>query len=371
MLSSINDQDVGSSATNEQEDVSEKKRRKSESRRKRQEAKSKKSSAKAVESKGKSEKKEESRKRKKRRKKDKDGRRGSDELAPLLSSYDLSYVIDHEDVEAQKVVLNSSESLSFVQSLQDFGKTLATDYFSRKPKVHHGKSSAYAEYYLESVATGRFKRILTKLDENGNLLYGAPEASEKDDYDPESLRQIMNVVDYLISSFFLVCEGILTGAALLESIIVFQVADERMFLQIYSPIALELRRLFYFLSVLSFVGACNKLEAEYENKKQWVSRGSRERSELFLYVFFYLLCLFISLISGPHADEMANTYVLRRDQGSGWLDELLLSPTLNLNTWRNLVVCRFLFSTIGWLLLCKDIHRDLYRGRMSRLRHED
>ena len=375
MLSSLNQPNVD--APDEEDQTKRRSKRRKSSRRDRDRSRAKsvehQDSTEAGDAKAADSKPEESmKKRRKRKKRGKEQRRGSDELAPLLSSYDLSYVIDREDVEAQRVALNSSETISFVQSLQEFGNAIATDYFggSVKSQAQAGKSG-FTEYYLESVSTGRFKRIVTKLDGNGHAVLQGKRESAKEEHNPENLGQIMNVVDYLISSFFLVCEGVLTGAALFESIIVFQVADERTFLQIYSPIALELRRLFYFLSVLAFVGSCDKLEAEYCSKKQWAARGSRERSELYFYVFFYLLTLLISLVAGPHADEMANTYILRQGDGSRWIDELLGSSTLNLTTWRNLVVSRFVFSMIGWLLLCKDIHRDLYRGRISRMKHQD
>merc|ERR1711861_120901 len=46
-----------------------------------------------------------------------------------------------------------------------------------------------------------------------------------------------------------------------------------------------------------------------------------------------------------------------------WKDALLSSPDFDLDEWKLTSEVRCVFSLLGWALLCKDVHRDLSRGR--------
>ena len=99
-------------------------------------------------------------------------------------------------------------------------------------------------------------------------------------------------------------------------------------------------------------------------------RQPSEKAELVLYVFLYAFSLGFTLICGPEADNMYNTYAsyTRDIKGTdadpdGWLAILKGDKTFDIKFWKVFAILRFVVSTLGWFLLCKDIHRDLSRGR--------
>jgi hypothetical protein len=241
------------------------------------------------------------------------------------------------------------------------------------------------EVYTEVLATGKFKRVIYQLDERGRRIAnesGAGGPAPAKEHSPRALRLMMLNVASLVDAFFLLCQGILSGAVIFQLIVVYQIAEQDTFIKIYAPFALEIRRMFYFLTTLSFVGVCDKYNAESSQSKSWALRGPRERTELALYVLAYFLTLITSLLAGPYADEIGNTYRSRAtptslgdvlfDVGAGtggvenamqWVEDLLASEQFPLVEWQMLITVRTIFAILGWMLLCRDVHRDLWRGR--------
>lgn len=271
---------------------------------------------------------------KKRRRSRRRSARDAAENVPLLTSFDFSYSIQKEDVEAQHVRLNVNESLSFAQALESYVKEVGNAFLS----TTNTKSANYDECYMESATTGRFKRFRSKLGKDG--LKAVKKKHTSNEYNPEGLRNTIQHVNQLLSSFFLLCSGILTGASMFEVIVVFQVTQEKLLLEIYGPIALEIRRISYFLSVLAVVGACDKFNVKCSYS---------------LIVLFYGLCLLFTLLSSPFSDEMGNTYAASQGDQTDWIEIIQTSTTFNLQTWKNLILCRFICSLIGWMLLSKII----------------
>jgi len=234
-----------------------------------------------------------------------------------------------------------------------------------------------------------------------------------------------------VNTVFLFCQGLLGGVSLLHLYLTFQSKDNAFFLKVYSPSSGEVRRMFFILSVASFVGACEKLSQVETDHASWKLRSGKEKAEIVGCCVMYLCALILTLMATPVADEMHFTYAKEGDWGeqygtgmewycgviersgktcaevhayranpnppagftgtvkctyinedhgdagvcpsSKFIDTSDGADTTGdpvyddwvamLAGWRWYVAFRFGAALLGWVLLCKDLHRDLSRGR--------
>jgi len=223
------------------------------------------------------------------------------------------------------------------------------------------------EIYMENPASGRFKRHLLDLTDTGErLLENSDGHHDKMNsvFTPEKLRATVDQLEWGLEGLFMIGQGALCGASLFQLIVVFQVVSEHeVFLSIYAPLCKEIRRVFFFLSVLALVAACDKLASERQDSSMWLRRNPCERAELWAYVGFYTCNLVSTLCAYRSIDEIYGYFLLYDNPIS--TDLILPSRSLDqsLTIWKVFICTRFAFAALGWILLCKDIQRDLLRGR--------
>eukprot|EP00515_Schizochytrium_aggregatum_P016086 CAMPEP_0202105014 /NCGR_PEP_ID=MMETSP0965-20130614/5787_1 /ASSEMBLY_ACC=CAM_ASM_000507 /TAXON_ID=4773 /ORGANISM="Schizochytrium aggregatum, Strain ATCC28209" /LENGTH=727 /DNA_ID=CAMNT_0048673891 /DNA_START=23 /DNA_END=2201 /DNA_ORIENTATION=- len=214
------------------------------------------------------------------------------------------------------------------------------------------------EVYVENVTSGRFNRVLYELDEQGRrLVYKRFRRGEESlsEFSPARLRSMMANVEYVLEGIFMVGQGLLAGGSLFQLIVALQIQDPAVLLSIYGPIAGEVRRMFFFLTVFSFVGVCDKITAERAQKKNWADRGAKERAELLSFGVLMFVCFVFTLLSWPVVSRISDAFEYSRPIDSEFV--------ATLTRWRLYVGLRFVFSAFAWLLICKDANRDLLRGR--------
>ena len=243
------------------------------------------------------------------------------------------------------------------------------------------------EFFLERKSSGHFKRVFHKVNAAGKRLDLERDTAEQslDQHlspnvdSPEAVSLMMETVAYLVNTVFLFCQGLLAGVALLHLYLTFQSQNDALFLKVYAPSAGQVRRMFFLLSVASFVGACEKLSHEHRNRDTWRRRSVSERAEIVLFCGLYLVSLLFTLLSTPTADDMYHTNMFEKDSNPEWFvaaterttrttdDRAFDDWNVKLSRWRVFVVVRFLCALISWILLCKDLHRDLSRGRQYKV----
>jgi len=313
-----------------------------------------------------------------------------------LTSKDLVIQVSKDDIEMQHKTLNFKEKIEYLSvsmyertplpGIRDiasytgpvkdavFEKGNIGDGGHGRVLVPSGSTARFGkgkrtkwreEVFQESVASGRFHRVFYDLNDLGErILDDKPRPEQEDhlpEYSPQKLRKMMDNIEYILEGIFMVAQGLLTGGSLFQLIVVLQISDPIALLNIYGPIASEVRRMFFFLSMLSFVGVCDKITAERNQKKRWNQRSHSERIEMHLYALLFFVCLVFSLLTWPLVDEI-----------EGALESLETAPSVfaigqsfqdTLEQWRVAVALRFAFAACGWLLVCKDTNRDLLRGR--------
>ena len=248
------------------------------------------------------------------------------------------------------------------------------------------------EFYLERQSSGDFKRVFHKVTASGKRVdFDCDHSPRQQSLDPrhnlnvdspEAVSHMMETVAYLVNTVFLFCQGLLAGVALLHLYLTFQSRDDAFFLKVYAPSAGQVRRMFFLLSVASFVGACEKLSHEHRNRDTWRRRSVSERFEIVLFCGLYLVSLLFTLLSTPTDDDMYHTNEFERESNPEWFVTAVGTDTFTgeeearsmggdwkgkLYRWRVYVVVRFLCALVSWILLCKDLHRDLSRGRQYKV----
>jgi hypothetical protein len=142
---------------------------------------------------------------------------------------------------------------------------------------------------------------------------------------------------------------------------VLQLQDARTFLAVYGPLAGEVRRMFYFLSTLAFVGVCDKIQAERDQQKSWKSRSAKERAEMVLYGLLFFLVLLFTLLTFKQVDHIEYHFAVFTAGAMGPAQEE--DAAITISRWRTFVALRFGFAAVGWVMVCQDANRDLLRGR--------
>jgi hypothetical protein len=229
--------------------------------------------------------------------------------------------------------------------------------------VSRGASRWNEEVFLENGSSGRFTRMLYELDASGKRVDdgSGPGEEELGEYTPERLRAAMDHVEYVLEGFFMVCQGLLAGGSLFQLIVVLQLQDARTFLAIYGPLAGEVRRMFYFLSTLAFVGVLDKIQAERDQQQSWKSRGAKERAEMVVYALLFFLVLLFTLLTFKQVDQIDYHFAVLAADAMGPAQEEDAATTIR--RWRTFVALRFGFAAVGWVMVCQDANRDLLRGR--------
>ncbi|GBG34882.1 Hypothetical Protein FCC1311_111052 [Hondaea fermentalgiana] len=221
------------------------------------------------------------------------------------------------------------------------------------------------EVFVEDAVGGRFQRVLYDLDETGRRVRtkGRRVAEEEvSEYSPQRLRSLMDQLEYVLEGIFMVGQGLLSGGSLFQLIVVTQLNDAETLLSIYGPLASEVRRMFFFLSVFSFVGVCDKLTAERNQKLNWAERSPSERVEMLAYWAMFSCCLVTSLLTWPYVDEITAAFEAYTSSEPGTF-VVASDFERTTRTWELAICLRFGFAALGWLLVCKDTNRDLLRGR--------
>ena len=95
---------------------------------------------------------------------------------------------------------------------------------------------SFEEVFVESSVSGRFKRMLYEIDGDGQRIRTGPRYEDDEERahrnSPRALRSMVLHAAYVLDAFFLLSQGIFSGAALMQLIIVLQISSEDTLLQV-------------------------------------------------------------------------------------------------------------------------------------------
>lgn len=326
-----------------------------------------------------------------RNKEEEEARRREAASRHLITGKELALRLDKDDLEHRHHALKCEEAQHFVAIpvLDNTPIPVCTDLdnFSANPVyersgeidncrgrvlVPQGGSRNFRargamrwreEVYVEDPVAGRFQRVLYELDENGRRVRTKGKRTKDEDiseYSPQRLHSLVDQLEYILEGVFMLGQGLLSGGSLFQLIVILQIGDTETLLSIYGPLCAEVRRMFFFLAVFSFVGVCDKVTAERNHKQHWTERSPTERVEMLGYWIMFFCCLLTTLLTWPLVDEISET-------SQAYLEDSTYNISSDfegtVSRWVMIIIFRFGFAAFGWLLVCKDTNRDLLRGR--------
>ena len=235
-----------------------------------------------------------------------------------------------------------------------------------------GKFSRSVYVYVESASTGRFFRYAVDPSSSTSEVSSFEDPSQtttgRGEHDFEKSREAaMQRLERLMHTGFLILQGLLAGYSGETVYEAFASTTKEAFLEEYSTLANETRRFYYILTTISFVGALNNWRSVVDSNEAWRSRNFVEKAELLLLVLIYVAGLCFTLITGVY--DMDFYY------HNGIKDSALAADTkwfmvalqdeefeYTVTIWRALCVGRFCCVIIGWLVVCRILHRSSGRA---------
>eukprot|EP00297_Palpitomonas_bilix_P013254 CAMPEP_0113891112 /NCGR_PEP_ID=MMETSP0780_2-20120614/14560_1 /TAXON_ID=652834 /ORGANISM="Palpitomonas bilix" /LENGTH=370 /DNA_ID=CAMNT_0000880663 /DNA_START=125 /DNA_END=1234 /DNA_ORIENTATION=- /assembly_acc=CAM_ASM_000599 len=156
--------------------------------------------------------------------------------------------VEEEEEEAQL----PSQVDSARKGKEDEKRTTAYKFNSRTIP-----SSRHENAFIENPITGGFREVDKRGGGNGSKSKGAVVRMHGDRRG--ATEQFMDGLARFFSAFFLFSQGILAGFSLFLFILTYvRYGGDKAFLQVLSPIALDVERAYIVLSCISLIGACDK-----------------------------------------------------------------------------------------------------------------
>ncbi|GMI18690.1 hypothetical protein TrLO_g2169 [Triparma laevis f. longispina] len=233
----------------------------------------------------------------------------------------------------------------------------------------HSKSAPESVYvYIESASTGRFFRFLSDQLGGGHdeVMHVVHEQVDDSGFDG-SREAAMQRLERLFYTGFLVIQGLLAGYSGETVYAAFSSTTDAGFVAEYASLANETRRFYFILTTLAFVGAMNNWRSIADTNEHWRSRTVVEKSELFFLVLIYVSGLCFTLIAGVYDMDFYYHNGLKDAELAvdvEWYDEALKDSSFeaSITTWRALTIGRFVSVMIGWLVVCRILHRNSSRS---------
>ena len=187
-----------------------------------------------------------------------------------------------------------------------------------------------------------------------------------DDFDG-SREAAMQRLERLFYTGFLVIQGLLAGYSGETVYAAFSSTTNEGFVAEYATLANETRRFYYILTTIAFVGAMNNWRSSADSNDAWRKRTFVEKTELFFLVMVYVSGLCFTLIAGVYdMDFCYHNGVLDAEVPTGqeWYNIALEDNSFkdSINKWRALTTARFISVMVGWLVVCRILHRDSARS---------
>jgi hypothetical protein len=234
--------------------------------------------------------------------------------------------------------------------------------------------------FLQSLTTGRFRRVVNQggrhLDMHASEGDADPESME--DVDPTTqLQESSALLTGIIATIFLIGQGLLAGLAVTHAYVINSdgclreyVEDwesgctpedqEIHFLNAYCPVANEIRRTFFILTMLSFVSACDKYLREKSNRLVWEDRPPWQQWQVAYAVgAFFLTMLFTMLACDVDALMYHNHRADERWHKTAFADPDFRSM---FDRWKVLSYLRMVFCLVAWIIVCIDLRAYVYNG---------
>mmetsp|Transcript_31040 Transcript_31040/g.38928 ORF Transcript_31040/g.38928 Transcript_31040/m.38928 type:complete len:538 (+) Transcript_31040:234-1847(+) len=243
--------------------------------------------------------------------------------------------------------------------------------------VNMGAITASAEevaVYIESSTTGRFFRVMRgergvkalreRLKKKRQELL---EKRRKNISSQERAQVQATILFQVLDTCFLVVQGALAGFSLTTMYYSYAAGDATKFITEYDDLANEVRRLMYVLSMIAFTGAWEGFLRRRSEKASWKKRTRRDRMEWRATTLCYSLVLISTLVCSL-TDIRIFYHDSITDEEGDWIELAMSDPDFvqSLDTWYIFNVIRFLGCIIGWVLVCRDRHRESIKGYHSR-----
>jgi hypothetical protein len=232
--------------------------------------------------------------------------------------------------------------------------------------------------YVESASSGRFFKYATPSingDGSSNNMNGLSAVNsggilDDNSYDnsyEDSREAAMEGLERFLQTSFLTLQGLLAGYSGQTVYQAFASTTDANFLREYARMSNETRRFYFVFTTICTVGAMNNWRAVRENKEAWRRRPPSEKTELLFLVVCYFSALCFTLVSGITDIEYyyhSGVQAEELETGEFWYDVALKDKSFGerIDVWRWLCVGRFISCTVGWLVVCRVLHRESYRS---------
>eukprot|EP00518_Triparma_eleuthera_P018590 CAMPEP_0197548062 /NCGR_PEP_ID=MMETSP1320-20131121/2262_1 /TAXON_ID=91990 /ORGANISM="Bolidomonas sp., Strain RCC2347" /LENGTH=564 /DNA_ID=CAMNT_0043107987 /DNA_START=18 /DNA_END=1709 /DNA_ORIENTATION=- len=231
------------------------------------------------------------------------------------------------------------------------------------------KSSPESVYvYIESASTGRFFRFLSNGLDRISSSQGETNLQDLPDDDFDGSREAaMQRLERLFFTGFLIIQGLLAGYSGETVYAAFTSTTEANFVAEYATLSNETRRFYYILTTLAFVGAMNNWRSTADSNEAWRSRSFVEKAELLFLVLIYVAGLCFTLVAGVYDMDFYYHNGVKDSEvptDQEWYDVALQDTSFkdSINKWRLLTTFRFISVMVGWLVVCRILHRNSARS---------
>eukprot|EP00002_Diphylleia_rotans_P036388 TRINITY_DN8002_c0_g1_i1.p1 TRINITY_DN8002_c0_g1~~TRINITY_DN8002_c0_g1_i1.p1 ORF type:complete len:201 (-),score=29.02 TRINITY_DN8002_c0_g1_i1:253-855(-) len=164
-----------------------------------------------------------------------------------------------------------------------------------------------------------------------------------------SFEVFLNHTAGFTSTTFLFLQGIFAGFGLLNAIQIWNHGSDENFLEYYSPISASISRAYFFLSLVSSLGACDRYRKE--KLTHWGSKGQDAKQGIFI-IFVYLLSFLFTCI----ASEMDDNLSYMHEKIPYWWKEVPIDSDFEdkLDILHGLNYVRIICPLLAWILVSMD-----------------
>lgn len=238
--------------------------------------------------------------------------------------------------------------------------------------------------YIESLTTGRFKRVGKSSDKAHIEKQKLGNDVDISEASPDALVAIMRTVIGVASSVLMFSQGILAGMATLFQYYALHefpsyVHPDVGWIQAYIYQANEVRRFFFVFSTLALVAASNKFILVCDDKEAFQRLSFFRKLVLVATIFMYLNALICSILCSTfdvlvfqHRNDFREegnmnlycnqwvTYIFGEDDGAEQADRDQMEYLKDV--WITLAHVRFWSCLVAWGLVCMDTHLLVQEG---------
>ncbi len=262
---------------------------------------------------------------------------------------DFHFKIDKDDLPTDSGVITRSEQLQYlrVNMMNPYDGTLIPAEFA--------KTSSKEVHYIESFSTGAFKAVEIKQEERKRLV---DSAGTLDDEDPaaqeEAILALTGRIQSRINSFALLCQGLMTGIALLDAYLIIASKTDEDLIKYYSRVSGDSRRLTYIFSTIGLAACTDQLLSNWSSKS---SDPSKSRAVYVIPALSYFIILLLSLLMAPVANVLYQSII---PNSTAWIDTLLKDTKFvaDLQTWKIILYVRVTLILVSWMFIVSNVRVD-------------